>query len=484
MKTGNGLALALLVASAFAALAQSQVATPQIPSDAQARPRSPEAQATLDAATKELMREMQLLGIRALRVPKNATQPGREDFANYDEDRANPYPLPDLLSFRDGRKVATAADWERRRAEIKDVFDTEVYGRYPADIPRVTWAVEGIDALIIEGVPVRAKRLVGTVDNARYPAISIQIRMDVVTPAAAKGPVPVIIGGGAVPRPPAPGAAPLPGRGAPNPVIAGPPTDSSARQLLEKGWGFAALNTTQVQADNGAGLTSGIIGLVNRGQPRSLTDWGVLRAWAWAQSRSMDYLVTDKDVDSRRVGVFGHSRGGKAALIALVDDPRFAIGFISSSGAGGANLFRRNYGELPENLCAPNEFHWMAGSFLKYCAADRSINDLPADAHHFIALAAPRFLFIGGGALILEPANLMPGDAWQDAKGMFMAGAAASPAWGFYGRTGMGTDVMPAMETTLAAGNIGFRQHRYGHVATPNWSHFIAFAEKAFAARK
>src|SRR5690606_8723727 len=120
----------------------------------------------------------------ALRVPKNATQPGRDDFTNYDEAKANPYPaLPDLLAFKNGRSVKTRADWERRRAEIKEIFDTEVYGRYPAAIPRVTWAMEGVDALTIEGVPVRAKRLVGTVDNSAYPAIAIQIRMDVVTPA-------------------------------------------------------------------------------------------------------------------------------------------------------------------------------------------------------------------------------------------------------------------------------------------------------------
>jgi len=484
MKAATRLACALLFTGACTVAALAQIKTPLIPSDALARPRSPEAQATLEASTRELMREMQLLGITELRVPKNATQPGRADFTNYDEAKANPYPLPDLLTFRNGQPVRTAADWERRRAEIKEIFDSEVYGRYPANIPRVTWVVEGVDRLTIEGVPVIAKRVVGTVDNSSYPAISIQMRMDVVTPAAAKGPVPVIIGGGTVPRPPAPGAAPLPGRGAPNPITAGPPTASSARQLLEKGWGFVALQSNQVQADNGAGLTAGIIGLVNKGQPRSLTDWGVLRAWAWAQSRAMDYLMTDKAVDNRRVGVFGHSRGGKAALIALVDDPRFAIGFISSSGAGGANLYRRNYGEMPENLCAPNEFHWMAGNFLKYCAVGRSIDELPTDSHHFIALAAPRAVFIGGGALIMEPANVIPGDAWQDAKGMFMAAAAASPAWEFYGRKGLGTAAMPPMETALASGSVGFRQHPYGHVATPNWSHFIAFAEKEFAARK
>jgi hypothetical protein len=310
-----------------------------------------------------------------------------------------------------------------------------------------------------------------------------------VTPASARGKrVPVIIGGGNIPQAPAPGAAagrgaPPAGRGAPNPRITGPAVASSGKQLLEKGWGFVSVNANQIQPDNGAGLTGGIIGLVNKGQPRKMDDWGVLRAWAWAQSRAMDYLVTDKDVDPKKVGVMGHSRGGKGALIALVDDPRFAIGFISSSGAGGANLYRRNYGELPSNLCAPNEFHWMAGNFLKYCGVGHTIDELPVDAHEFIALVAPRAVFIGGGDLNMEP-GMIPGDAWQDAKGMFMAAAAASPAWTFYGRKGLPSANMPPMETLVDSGDVAFRQHPYGHTPNPNWSYFIQFAAKEFAQQK
>jgi len=484
MKSRIRLAWLCLVAGVATLPAAAQMVTPLIPSDALARPRSPEQQALLDISTKELMREMGLLKISALRPAKNAVNPGGPNFTNYDERLANPYPaLPDLLAFRNGKSVKTRADWQKRRGEIKAMFDSEVYGKYPAVIPKVTWKLEGTDSLTIEGVPVIAKRLVGTVDNSTYPAISIEMRLDVVTPASARGRrVPVIIGGGTVPRPPAAGAAALPGRGAPDPRITGPAADSSAKQVLEKGWGFAALNTNQVQADNAAGLTAGIIGLVNKGQPRKLDDWGVLRAWAWAQSRAMDYLVTDRDVDGRKVGVFGHSRGGKAALIALVDDPRFAIGYISSSGAGGANLYRRNYGELPENLCAPNEFHWMAGNFLKYCAVGHTIDELPVDSHEFIALVAPRSIFIGGGDLIMDP-GLIPGDAWQDAKGMFMAAAAASPAWAFYGLKGLPA-AMPPKETALTTGSVAFRQHLYGHVPGPNWSYFIAFAPGEFDRRK
>jgi hypothetical protein len=328
----------------------------------------------------------------------------------------------------------------------------------------------------VQGVPAIVKRITGHVDNSGYPAITVDIKLEVVTPAAAKGrKVPVIIGGGLVhPRPPRP--APAPGQ----PVhLMSAPSDipDSAKLLLDKGWGFVTVNNSDVQADNAAGLGKGIIGLVNKGRPRSLTDWGVLRAWAWVDSKTIDYLETDADVNAKAIGIMGHSRGGKAALVAMVDDPRIAVGFISSSGAGGAAPYRRNYGESTANLTAPNEFHWFAGNFLKYGAVGHSADEMPVDSHQFIALVAPRAVFIGGGALITDP-DYAPGDAWQDAQGMFMAAAAASPAWEVQGRKGLGTGTFPAMGTTLDSGEVAYRQHPYGHTPAPNWPAFIQFASR------
>lgn len=251
----------------------------------------------------------------------------------------------------------------------------------------------------------------------------------------------------------------------------------SVELLLKQGWGTVTVNSNEAQADNGAGLDKGIIGLTNKGQPRKLDDWGVLRAWAWSDSRVMDFLETDPDVDARKVGVMGHSRGGK---VALVDDPRFAVGFISSSGAGGADLYRRNYGETMGNIAGPQEFDWFAGNFMRYAAVGHSANEMPVDSHEFIALAAPRGVYIGGGDLITDP-EYAPGDAWQDARGMFMAAVAASPAWTFYGRHGLETDQFPPMETFLDKGDIAFRQYPYGHTPAPNWPSFIQFAAKEFA---
>ena len=442
-----------------------------------AMPSPAELAAIREASSQERDREMKLLGISEMRKPLSAYDIGKPGNANYDEALANPAAgMPELMAMQNGAKVTTAAQWQKRRAELKRLFDDSVYGRYPAHIPKVTWHVDGTESMDVQGVPAIVKRVTGHVDNAAYPAITVDIKLEVVTPAAAKGKkVPVIIGGGLVhPRPPRP--APAPGQ----PVhLLSAPSDvpDSAKLLLDKGWGFVTVNNTDVQADNGAGLNKGIIGLVNKGQPRSLSDWGVLRAWAWSDSKAIDYLQTDPDVNAKAVGIMGHSRGGKAALVAMVDDPRFAVGFISSSGAGGAAPYRRNYGESTANITAVNEFHWFAGNFLKYGAVGHSANEMPVDSHEFIALVAPRPVFIGGGALITDP-DYAPGDAWQDAQGMFMAAAAASPAWEIQGRKGLGTDKFPAMGTLLDSGDVAFRQHQYGHTPAPNWPAFIQFASK------
>ena len=175
-------------------------------------------------------------------------------------------------------------------------------------------------------------------------------------------------------------------KGAPGLRRVGPPWQPL---VLAKGWGYAIIVPNSIQADNGAGLTQGIIGLCNKGQPRKPDDWGALRAWAWGASRALDYFETDKAVDAKQVGIEGLSRYGKAALVAMAYDERFAIGFIGSSGEGGAKLHRRNFGELVENLTGSGEYHWMAGNFLKY-GGPLTPGDLPVDAHELIALCAPR----------------------------------------------------------------------------------------------
>jgi hypothetical protein len=491
------LSLLLGLCAAFAATAQSPApaVTPGTVAPAAQAPRPPNP--TQQATAEDHKQMQQQLGITRLR-PGPSGNAGQPNQANYDEALANPFPnLPEVLRLENGRKVTTAKDWrEKRRPEIVELFEREVVGRIPKNVPKVAWSVTETATAKVGQHDVNARRLQGKVDNSTYPGVEVNIDVVLVIPANATGPVPVMImfGNGRMPGapPPAgpPGGAPRGGVPAVAPAAGGPGTPPAAprdppatEQLLAAGWGYAYLNPSSVQADNGAGLTKGIIGLTNQGRHRKPDDWGSLRAWGWGASRALDYFETDKSVDAKRVGIEGVSRYGKAALVAMAFDERFAVALIGSSGEGGAKLHRRNFGEAVENLTGFGEYHWMAGNFLKYGTEEgslgkRNAGDIPVDAHQLLALCAPRATFISYGV----PEQ---GDAhWLDQKGSYMAALAAGPVFRLLGvkdlgRGGYDTNPkMPAVNESVLDGKLAWRQHDGGHTDGPNWKYFIPWANR------
>jgi hypothetical protein len=428
---------------------------------------------------------MEQLGIKALR-PGPSGNANATNAANYDPAKANPFPdLPDPLTLKNGKKV-TSADmwWKQRRLEIVEDFEREIIGRVPKNVPKVTWTVvTNISGGLVGNLSANGKQIIGHVDNSACPSINVDIQMTVVTPAQASKPVPVLMmfggfGGTGMARPA--------GTSAPTNrfQFGGPFKDPpSTEQLLAAGWGYATIIPSSIQADKGEGLTRGIIGLVNKGQPRKPDDWGSLRAWAWGAARGLDYLETDPAVDARHVGIEGVSRYGKAALVTMAFEPRFAFVLVGSSGEGGAKLHRRNFGEAVESLTGSGEYHWMAGNFLKYGAAESSFGsknpgDLPVDAHELIALCAPRPTFISYGV----PER---GDAkWLDQEGSFMATVAAGPVFRLLGARDLGvkedyrTAKMPPVNTGLLDGELAWRQHDGGHEDRSNMKHFILWASR------
>ncbi len=460
---------------------------------------------------------MDQLGIKALR-PGPSGDEKAPNHANYDEQLANPYPnLPEVLTLKDGRKATTPEMWwKQRRPEVVEDMEREVYGRLPGNLPKVTWTVAITDKEFVGFAPVIAKKLIGHVDNTSYPLIDVNLSMVVVTPANAKGPVPVLMmfGRSSLPAPAQPpqedlekinsaleallvkedpalkaifdrypaysiNASLAPPSFGMRPPSGDPP---AAQQLIADGWGYALIDPASIQADNAAGLTRGIIGLVNKGQPRKPDQWGALRAWAWGAARGLDYLETDPAVNAKQVGIEGVSRYGKAALVTLAFEPRFAMGLIGSSGEGGAKLNRRNFGEAVESLTG-GEYYWMAGNFMKYGAADavfgsKTANDLPVDSHELIALCAPRLTFISYGV----PEQ---GDAkWLDQKGSYMATVAAGPVFRLLGARDLGvtddyrTEQMPPVNHGLLDGQLAWRQHDGGHTDAPNVKYFIQWADR------
>ena len=460
---------------------------------------------------------MNQLGIKVLR-PGPSGNDADPNHANYDESLANPYPnLPDVLTLKNGKKVTTAEMWwNQRRPEIAEDMEREVYGRIPKDVPKVTWTVKVTDKEWIGFNPVIAKQLIGHVDNSAYPLIDVNIAMTLVIPANAKGPVPVLMmfGRSALPAPAQPDPESLEKINnavkellvkshpelqsifdqypAYNPIASqaspfgfgprGPGDPPTAQQLIADGWGYVLIDPTSFQADNGAGLTKGIIGLVNKGQPRKPDDWGALRAWAWGAARGLDYLETVSAVDAKHVGIEGVSRYGKAALVTMAFEQRFAMVLVGSSGEGGAKLNRRNWGEAVESLTG-GEYYWMAGNFMKYGASDASFGsknagDLPVDSHELIAMCAPRLTFISYGV----PEQ---GDAkWLDHQGSYMAAVAAGPVFKLLGAKDLGvsndyhTEKMPTVNVGLLDGELAWRQHDGGHTDAPNVKYFIKWADK------
>ncbi|KPK85299.1 MAG: acetyl xylan esterase [Bacteroides sp. SM23_62_1] len=440
---------------------------------------------------------MDQLGITKLR-PGRGADPSAPNPANYDESKANPYPdLPDLLTTDDGQKVTSPEMWwERRRPEIANAFEREVYGRLPEKIPEVTWEVIISEREFIGWTPVIARKVVGHVDNSEYPHINVDISMVVVTPERAGGPVPVLMmfGPAFLPAPAQPNRddfeklnealrALLSKDPAINEILNKYPaydplvrpqgvTPSGFRmpvsgeappthQLISAGWGYVLIDPSSIQADNAEGLTcGGIIGLVNKGQPRKADDWG----------------------DSRNVGIEGVSRYGKAALVTLAFEQRFSFGLIGSSGKGGTTLHRRNFGEAVENLTG-GEYYWMAGNYMKYGASEgkygmMNASNLPVDSHGLIAMCAPRLIFISFGIPEKGDAN------WLDHQGSYMAAVAAGPVFKLLGTPDLGvsnnymTEKMPGVNQGLLEGNLAWRQHDGGHTDAPNIRYFIEWVNK------
>lgn len=418
-----------------------------------------EIQAMTQADYRDMLGKLKISSTRA----GPSGNPSAPNAANVDESKASPYTaLPDPLMLSNGKKVRDAATWWKKgRPATMALFDREVYGKMPPNTPAVKWELVSRRDSLFGSLAAEVKDYLGHVDNSAYPQITVDIQFSLVLPKAPAGPVPVMIEYGFI----------FPAGFRPPPPPAGSPVQKSwQEQVLEQGWGFGILVPTSYQADNGAGLTRGIIGLCNKGQYRQPDQWGSLRAWAWGASRVIDLLEIEPAVDAKRIGIEGLSRYGKAALVTMAYEPRLSIGFIGSSGAGGAKILRRVYGEQVENLASSAEYHWFAGNFIRY-AGPFTPNELPVDAHQLVALCAPRPVFISSGSPNVE-------GRWVDAIGMFLGGVFAAPVYELLGKKGLGTNTYPEEKTGLLEGDIAWRQHDGGHTTGPNWSYFISFAKK------
>jgi hypothetical protein len=398
---------------------------------------------------------------------------------NYDESKVGAYTLPDPLVFADGKPVRTAREWtDRRRGEILELFQTNVYGRNPKAPAKTEFEVFDAARGALGGKAIRKQ--VSIYFSSRKDESKEDLLIYI--PAAAKKPPPVILslnfsGNHAVIDDP---AVKLPTlwdrktgeRRQATEESRGSDKGFDVEKVLARGYAFATIYYQQIEPDFMGEHGSGIRRLfLPPGQTEPVPDaWGAIGAWASGLSRAMDYLEKDKEVDAKRVAVMGHSRLGKTALWAGALDPRFAMVLSSCSGAGGASLLRRNYGETARNLADVFPY-WFCPRFREF--ADDP-GKLPVDAHQLIALNAPRPVYV----------TAAEDDRWADPRGMFLACVAAGPVYRLLGAEDLGTDQMPALNQPILR-TLAFHFRTGEHAVTAfDWDQFLAFADLHFRARQ
>jgi hypothetical protein len=396
----------------------------------------------------------------------------------YDETKVPAFVLPDPLVMNNGDRVRDARTWtEKRRPEILEMYRSQVFGRVPAGAPVVAFRVDSIDAQALGG---RAVRKLVTITFGREPEAR-SARMLLYLPAGSKRPAPVFLGLSFAPLQTVsadPGV-PIEGQWERNPdtkqiarvVPAGSSRGSSASRwqlemVLQHGYGLAVIYYGDVEPDFADGMRLGVRGLpAGIGRPGPAPDeWGAISAWAWALSRAMDYLGTDRDVDSKRVAVIGHSRLGKTALWAGGQDPRFSMVVSNDSGEGGAAISRRTFGERTRDLNTAFP-HWFCGNFKQYNGREA---EMPFDAHFLLALVAPRALYVASAEE----------DLWADPRGEFLAAVRVGPVYELLGKKGLGTDAVPEVNHPVGD-SVRYHVRTGKHDITAyDWEQYLRFADE------
>lgn len=369
---------------------------------------------------------------------------------NYDESRVPSFTLPDPLVTTDGSTVSTPAEWEDRRAEILELFRANVYGRSPGQPDSLRFEILEENEQAMGGAAILRRIAIHSRQAEREHSFELTLFL----PKRPSDPVPVFLL--------------LNNR---EPIHTDPSrTEQSgfwpAEEVIARGYGIAAIQNDALAPDDAERFREGVIRLFEGDEdgPRSEDDWGALAAWGWGASRAMDYFETDPQVDTSRVAVLGHSRGGKAALWAGAEDQRFALVISNESGAGGAALSRRRYGETVERITSSFP-HWFARRFTDFGGREDA---LPVDQHMLLSLMAPRAVYVASA----------DEDLWADPRGEFLSLAHASLVFALWGNQLVEPDDMPPLEQAAIFGRIGYHVRRGSHDLTPyDWMRFLDFGD-------
>ena len=382
---------------------------------------------------------------------------------NYDESRVPAYELPELLQLNDGTPVKDAATWTgKRRAEVLELFRSEVYGRRPGRPDALRFEVTKKDEAALGGKARRREVKIHFTSKENGPSMNMLLYL----PAKAKEPAPAFLG--------------LNFRG--NPTVSKDPGITlrkgdkksdrgksagrwQADMLIDRGYALATIWYGDIEPDDKRNAFSQgihkVYGPANKIPPDG---WGSIAAWGWGLSRALDCFETIDEIDHKRVAVIGHSRLGKTSLWAGAEDERFALVISNDSGCGGAALCRRAFGETVKRINTSFP-HWFCDNFNKYNGREA---DLPVDQHMLIALMAPRPVYVASAA----------GDRWADPRGEYLSAKHADPVYRLLGTEGLPALKMPPVDKP-SMGRIGYHIRTGNHdVKAFDWKAYLDFADK------
>lgn len=367
---------------------------------------------------------------------------------NYYEDKVPNYTLPVILTSKDGLEIASSDLWNKiRRPEILELFRKNIFGRVPDTKYSETFKLLNLDSSALEGTATQKEILISIESGGKL----LSFNLTLFTPNNVKQPVPSFLlidpwfSESNTPR--------WKQKGNYWPV----------EEALARGYGMAIFDASQLDPDNFDNFKNGIHAILDK-NPRPDDAWGTLAAWAWGASRCMDYLVTDRNVAADKIAVVGHSRAGKTALWAGAEDTRFAMVISNESGAGGAALARRRFGETVARLNSSFP-HWFCTNYNKYSNNEVA---LPVDMHMLLALIAPRALYI----------DCADEDLWGDPHGSYISLYNAVPVFKLLGWNSSIPESMPPLNKQVISGRVGFHIRDGVHnMLLKDWSWFMDFAD-------
>lgn len=355
--------------------------------------------------------------------------------------------LPPLLTLNDGTPC-TAELWRARRSEIMDTLQDYIYGYTPKPPKRVVGEV-------IEQAHISA--FAGKVVQQR-----IVIKFD--TPNGEFAfPMSLFL-------PRNDSSSPLFLHISFRPDI--PDIYCPIEEIIDNGFGLAIFCYKDIVNDNLHGdFTDGLGKLFINTRCRRIEEWGKIGIWAYAASRTMDYLLTRDEIDNNHIAVIGHSRLGKTALWCAAQDERFFMGISNGSGTGGAGLVKGTSGELISAFVKYGSWDWFCERFKEYEGRE---DVLPCDQHFLLAAIAPRYVCVGSAEFEGSP------------ESEFLACMVASEAYKLLGPNGIVTaDEYPSQGTSLHAGRIGYHiRPGYHYFCRDDWHQYMKFMREKINERK